>query len=64
MSKSLINKIHWGLDDLEDYAIELENKESKKDMESIIKLIRDLLNEIESEIDDINECLKRINYYR
>lgn len=60
MSKGLIEKIGWELDDLQGYIVELEDEESKKDSEYIIESIRGFLNEIDSEIDDINRCLDRI----
>lgn len=61
MSRGLIEKIGWELDDLEGYATELQDEESKKDMEYRVENIRGFLNEIKSEIDDANRCLKNIN---
>lgn len=61
MGRGLIEKIGWELDDLEGYATELRDEESKKDMEYRVENIRGFLNEIKSEIDDANRCLKNIN---
>ena len=60
MSRSLVEKIGWELDDLQNYIKEIENESTKNDMDFIVSSIRDCLDEIESEIDDINRCLERI----
>lgn len=60
MSRGLVVKIGWELDNLKDYISELQDEESKKSMECTIEIIRDYLSEMESEIDDINRCLGRI----
>ena len=60
MGRSWIEKIGWELDDLQKYIKETESESSKNDMDFIVSSIRDYLDEIESEIDDINRCLGRI----
>lgn len=60
MSRSLVEKIGWELDDLQNYIKEIENESTKNDMDFIVSNIRDYLDEIVSEIDDINRCLERI----
>ena len=60
MSRSLVEKIGWELDDLQNYIKEIENESTKNDMDFIVSNIRDYLDEIVSEIDDINRCLEKI----
>ena len=60
MSRRCIEKIRWELDDLQKYIKEIDIESTKNDMDFIVSSIRDYLDAIESEIDDINRYLGRI----
>lgn len=53
MSRGIIQKVRWEVEDLQC----IEDKEVKAIGDNIL----DLLDQLESEVDDIEQCVRRIN---